>query len=276
MSDNHGVAVKNLAGSNFESSIQGNVAAGAADSGNPVKTGGKHNTTLPTLSNGHRGDTQLTARGATLASLITVAGAELDLAEDTTQVDGGTGFTQESSRVQPMAGLFDDTIGVALTENDVAASRINLNRATVGVIEDGTTRARYAGVTASGGVKTTTIVDTAGGATPYKLISAASTNATSVKGSGATLYGIQVFNVNAEERYLKLYNKATAPTVGTDTPVKVILIPGATTGSGTTVPLPAAGVAFGTGLAFALTTGIADSDTGAVAANEIVVNLDYA
>lgn len=113
------------------------------------------------------------------------------------------------------------------------------------------------------------------GATPYKLTSAASTNATSVKGSAAKLYGIQVYNNNAAVRYLKIYNKASAPTVGTDTPIKVIHIPGNTAGAGSNVPIPSVGISLATGLAFAITTGIADSDTGAVALNEITVNLDY-
>lgn len=39
--------------------VVGNVAAGAADSGNPVKVGGKYNATLPTLTDGNRGDLQL-------------------------------------------------------------------------------------------------------------------------------------------------------------------------------------------------------------------------
>ena len=78
-------------------------------------------------------------------------------------------------------------------------------------------------------------------------------------------------NINAAARYLKLYNKASAPTVGTDVPVL-------------TIPIPATGVvniAFGTqgfrfsaGIAFALTTGNADSDTTA-AASEIKVMLAY-
>ena len=41
----------------------GNVASGAADSGNPVKIGGRNNTTLPTLTDGQRGDMQLDTRG---------------------------------------------------------------------------------------------------------------------------------------------------------------------------------------------------------------------
>lgn len=41
----------------------GNVGAGAADAGNPVKIGGKYNATPPTLSDGQRGDLQLDATG---------------------------------------------------------------------------------------------------------------------------------------------------------------------------------------------------------------------
>lgn len=44
-------------------SAAGGVAAGATDSGNPVKVGGKYNATLPTLTDGQRGDLQLNARG---------------------------------------------------------------------------------------------------------------------------------------------------------------------------------------------------------------------
>lgn len=41
----------------------GNVAAGAADSGNPVKVGGKYTVTEPTLADGQRGDMSLDANG---------------------------------------------------------------------------------------------------------------------------------------------------------------------------------------------------------------------
>lgn len=116
---------------------------------------------------------------------------------------------------------------------------------------------------------------TTGGATPGKLTSAGSTNATSVKGSAGTLYMLVAMNTNAAARYLKLYNKATAPTVGTDTPVLTFTIPGNTAGAGFVCPIPTQGIEFSTGIAFALTTGAADSDTGAVAANEINVNYGY-
>lgn len=109
--------------------------------------------------------------------------------------------------------------------------------------------------------------------TPYKLNSAASTNATSVSATANTLlYGYYISNTNSSVRYVKFYNKASAPTVGTDVPVLVLAIPGS---GAANVSFPA-GINFTTGLAFATTTGAADSDTGAVAANEIIVNLVYA
>lgn len=50
--------------------VGGNVASGASDSGNPVKVGGKYNSTLPTLANGQRGDFQLGARGQVATELF--------------------------------------------------------------------------------------------------------------------------------------------------------------------------------------------------------------
>jgi hypothetical protein len=114
-----------------------------------------------------------------------------------------------------------------------------------------------------------------GGATPFRILSAGSTNATSVKGSAGTLYSLVAVNTNAAVRYLKLYNKATSPTVGSDTPVFTFAIPGNTAGAGFALPIPTCGIAFSTGIAAALTTGAGDSDTGAVAANEITVNGAY-
>lgn len=130
-----------------------------------------------------------------------------------------------------------------------------------------------AGTNTIGGV--TPVASATGGATSFQLISANTTNATSVKNTSGTLYGIQVFNNNAAARYLKFFDKASAPTLGTDSPIKTILIPGGTAGAGTIVPLPSCGVKFTLGIALAITTGIAALDTGAVAASEIAANIDY-
>jgi hypothetical protein len=79
-------------------------------------------------------------------------------------------------------------------------------------------------------------------------------------------------NINDQEVFLKVYDKATAPTVGTDVPVYTFLIPGNTRGSGTNIPLPEGGIEFKKGLGIAITGNIADSDTTAVLANEQVIN----
>lgn len=115
---------------------------------------------------------------------------------------------------------------------------------------------------------------TSGGLSISRVISAASTNSTSVKGSAGQVYGWYISNTNAAVCYVKLYNKATAPTVGTDTPVMTICVPGSTTGGGTNVEF-ANGIAFGTGIGLGVTTAVADNSTAAVAANEVVINLLY-
>lgn len=114
---------------------------------------------------------------------------------------------------------------------------------------------------------------TTGGLTPYQLISAATTNATSVKASAGTVGSLVVTNNHATNiAYLKLYNKATAPTVGTDTPVQTYAL--AALGGGVAIDF-SNGLAFGTGIAFALTGGMAVADTAAVAVSQVSVNIGY-
>jgi hypothetical protein len=117
---------------------------------------------------------------------------------------------------------------------------------------------------------------TTGGASVSRLISAASTNATNAKGSAGTLLFVHATNSNSAVRYLKIYNVAGSPTVGSDTPIMTLAIPGNTDTAGFVLDLQPFGIAFGTGIAFATTTGIADADTGAVAADEIVAHIVYA
>lgn len=57
---------------------QGNVASAATDSGNPVKVGGVYNSTLPTFTNGQRGDLQLNANGGLILGGGTVASGATD------------------------------------------------------------------------------------------------------------------------------------------------------------------------------------------------------
>jgi hypothetical protein len=104
-----------------------------------------------------------------------------------------------------------------------------------------------------------------------RVKSAASTNATSVKASAGKLFGVTVYNTTAAAKFLKLYNKASAPTVGTDTPVMTIPVP-ANGVAGYSNPI---GKAFATGIAYAITGAVADSDTTQTAVDDVTGALDY-
>jgi hypothetical protein len=85
-------------------------------------------------------------------------------------------------------------------------------------------------------------------------------------------------NLTAATLFLKVYNATAASvTVGTTTPVLTFPIPtqGDTNGAGFTFSVPN-GIAFGTAISAAVTTGVADNDTTGPAANGCVVNIGYA
>lgn len=111
----------------------------------------------------------------------------------------------------------------------------------------------------------------ASSASTYHKISAASTNADTVKASAGLVTGYYFVNTATSFRYVKLYNKASSPTVGTDTPRCVYGIP-PESAANMVLTLP---IAFGTGIAIAIVTGIADSDATAVSANDVAVTLHY-
>lgn len=108
-------------------------------------------------------------------------------------------------------------------------------------------------------------------AATYHKISGASTNADSVKGSAGVVTGYYLVNTAGTFRYVKLYNVAGSPTVGSDTPRCVYGIPpGSAANMVYTLP-----IAFATGIGIAIVTGIADSDATAVSANDVAVTLHY-
>lgn len=113
---------------------------------------------------------------------------------------------------------------------------------------------------------------TDGFSTAGKLIAAASTNATSVRNAATTIGLLTAHNLSAAVKFLKIYNKASAPTVGTDVPVHTIPIPA---NGMVNFPIPAAGLRLSTGFALAITGAVADADATAVAANDVVVNWEY-
>jgi hypothetical protein len=135
-------------------------------------------------------------------------------------------------------------------------------------------------VTVSSGTITTVSAVTAAGtptapATPYFLNSTASTNGNLIVTGTSGLQAFYATNTGAAVAYVKLYNKATAPTVGTDIPEMVIPIPAAVGGVPGWVELTPGFNAyrFALGLGIAITGGVADSDTTAVAAGQVKVKL---
>jgi hypothetical protein len=103
-------------------------------------------------------------------------------------------------------------------------------------------------------------VNIAGGAAPsyQKFISATGLNATLVKDSPAKLTILHIVNSAATLRFFKLYNKTSAPNVGTDIPLITVTL--ATGASNFALPT-FVGIDFSAGLSFAVTLGVADSDT---------------
>lgn len=84
--------------------VQGNVASAAADSGNPVKIGGVYNSTLPTLTDGQRGNVQIGTRGAVHVELYAPDSAS-GITAGNTATDGVAADATNrhlSQRVQPM------------------------------------------------------------------------------------------------------------------------------------------------------------------------------
>ena len=116
-----------------------------------------------------------------------------------------------------------------------------------------------------------TVVGVAPTTTNAILSSAATTNGTVAKASAGTIYGLTVSNTGASAAFVKLHNSTTI-TVGT-------------TAVALTVPVPAGGVVslawgthgmrYATGICYSITNLAADTDTTAVALNQVKVNLSY-
>jgi hypothetical protein len=104
------------------------------------------------------------------------------------------------------------------------------------------------------------------GGSMFRVISGATVFSGSAKGSTATLLGYQFTNNSAAAKFVKFYNKATAPVVGTDVPVMTLQVPA---GASVVATLPG-GLAFSAGLGIGASGAVTDADTTALAAFDIV------
>lgn len=167
-------------------------------------------------------------------------------------------------------------VGTAAVITDVSGTALGFLRGLVKLIAAGINVAvTNANANVQSGAPVTVVAQTptatANGATDSRVNSAATTNATSLKATAGQVYDIDVFNTALYAVYLKLYNKATAPTVGTDTPVRTIPIQA---GGGYSKNFPL-GKAFSTGIAYAITKNQPDSDTTAVAAGDLTGSIGW-
>lgn len=182
--------------------------------------------------------------------------SSLGKAEDAAHTSGDVG-------VMALAVRKDTATQLATTDGDYSPLITNASGALHVAVASGS-------VTASGSIAVTTA--TSGGATPAQFIDVDESE-DEVKGSAGTLYSIVASNVSAGTRYLKIYDgTAAGVTVGSTTPKWTVAIPA----GGGFVWESSVGMAMGTGITIAATTGVAVADTGAPGANDVIVNVTYA
>jgi hypothetical protein len=188
-----------------------------------------------------------TASGAAVA-VVNADGSAIGGAGGTSSTDDAA-FTPGASSVTPIGALADETAPDSVDEGDVGAVRMTLDRKLQVNLRPH----------ASGGLST------------YKKIDLDETGQL-VKNAAGQVFGWYLFNAAVAVRYVKFYDKASAPTVGTDTPLFTLGLPA---GAAANVELTN-GIAFASGIGIGATTGAADADTGAPAANDLVVAVFYA
>jgi hypothetical protein len=92
-----------------------------------------------------------------------------------------------------------------------------------------------------------------------------------IKGGRTQLHGYFFYNNAVTVRYVKIYDKNTAPVLASDTPLMTIPVPAQ---GGANIEF-IGGVILELGLGIACTTGVADNDVAAPSANDLITNILY-
>lgn len=162
-------------------------------------------------------------------------------------------FTPATSSVM-MAGFQADEASIdSVNEGDAGAARMTLDRKVIVNMQP----------------------HTAGGMSVFRSLDLDETHE-SVKASAGCLFKLRAANRTTSLRYLKIYDHAS-PTVGTTTPVDTIVLPAGAASDACVVTenFGGLGLMFATAITMAVTTGLADNDTGAPGANDVVVTAYY-
>ena len=157
------------------------------------------------------------------------------------------------------------SVPVAIASNQSAVPVSGTVTANIG------TGSLAAGTNVIGDVGIQVRANATGAASTRHLIAAATTNLANVKNAAGRVLGWSLANTTAAWVYLKFHNLTTVPVAG----AAVFLTVGIPPNGKSEVMLPA-GIAFSTGIGISTTTGAADTDTVAVAANSIVGDIWFA
>ncbi len=262
-----------LAAGTNTNEVVGDVAHNVAAAGNPLLQGGYASAAAPSdvaadgravnawhLRNGAAA-VNITAAGALIPGDATdglkvqVSGAALtalQLIDDTVFADD-IGFTPGTSKVSMCGFQADEASTDSVDEGDAGAARMTLDRKLI---------------TAPQG-------HSAGGLSIFRSIDLDEGTLEVVKNSAGCVYAVWVTNTATATRWVKFYD-ATSGTLGTGTPVITIGIPGNSSDdiSGNFGP-GGMGIGFATGICVGAGTGVADNDTGAPGANDVIINVFY-
>jgi hypothetical protein len=160
-----------------------------------------------------------------------------------------------------------DVLGNTLLGQQLAASSIPVVLAV-----DTAFQVNGGNITANGSFQP--IPGTTGGLTKSRVLVASGHTGILISSGVHQLYHWSGWSISSVPVFAKLYDKATAPVVTSDTPVWEGIIPGPGTGAGFIEDI-AMGLPFALGIGLAVTLGYADNDVTDVSASQIIINLGY-
>lgn len=185
-----------------------------------------------------------------------------------------TGVATSAKQDTAQTALDAIKTAVEILDNTVAGTELQvdvLTMPTTAVSQSGTWTVQPGNTANTTPWLTTPTPATSGGLSIYRTIDLDESEE-EVKASAGQLFGWYLYNAAASARYLKFYNATAANvTVGSTTPVLTIPV---AAGAAANVEF-SNGIAFGTAISVAVTTGLADADTGAPAANDFIINILY-
>lgn len=210
---------------------------------NIFAVGGQFNTTPTTVTNGNVTPIQMTFDGRVLT-------------QDAAVLVDDAAFTPATSKVVAVGFLADETATDSVNEGDGGAARMTLDRKQIMTMQP----------------------HSAGGLSIFRSLDLDETEE-EASAAPCCLYKLRITNRVTTARYVKIYNATAASvTVGTTTPVDTIIVPAAGSADLATViteSFGGQGLTLDTALCFAATTALADNDTGAPGANDVVLTAYY-